>query len=40
MDGQGRLDGLFVVPGEPGYAPAYRQIMHPCCADDDESEEA
>ena len=39
MDEQGRLDDLFAVPGEAGYAPAYHQIVHPCCADDDESEE-
>jgi len=39
MDGQGRLDELFAAPGEAGYVLASHQVMHPCCFDDDESEE-
>jgi hypothetical protein len=39
MDEQGRLDELFVVPAEAGYVPASHQVTHPCCFDDDESEE-
>jgi hypothetical protein len=39
MDGQSRLDDLFVVPGKAGYVPAFHLTMHPCCSDDDESDE-
>ena len=39
MDGQGRLDELFAAPGEVGYVLASHQVLHPCCFDDDESEE-
>ena len=39
MDEQDHLDELFTGPGEAGYVPASHQIVHPCCFDDDESEE-
>jgi len=39
MDEQDQLDELFAAPGEAGYIPASHQIIHPCCFDDDESEE-
>jgi hypothetical protein len=39
MDEQDRLDELFAAPGEAGYVPAASLVAHPCCFDDDESEE-
>jgi hypothetical protein len=39
MDEQDRLDELFAAPGGAGYASASRQESHPCCLDDDESDE-
>jgi len=39
MNEQGRLDDLFAAPGEAGYMPASHQTLHPCCFDDDESDE-
>jgi hypothetical protein len=39
MGDQSLLDELFVAPGEAGYVPASHQVTHPCCFDDDESDE-
>jgi len=39
MDEQDQLDELFTAPGAARYVPASHQVLHPCCFDDDESEE-
>lgn len=39
MDEQDRLEELFAASGEAGHVSPYYQIVHPCCFDDEESEE-